>query len=132
MLSQWNSQRRMAASGTRSGSPSFRASRTLAPVLSARRATRPAFLGEVPERHAIQLGTCPQGRCRQVQGNAGVALDLREDTEFFERRNVEMKHRCPLFTVGPETLILRDMLAESPHICIDGYQSRGHSSVFAL
>src|SRR3981189_1648176 len=67
---------------------------------------RQGVLGEVLERGAIELGACPQGRCRQVQRNAGVALDLREGLELFKGRNVDMKHCGPLLIVGPDTHFL--------------------------
>src|ERR1700676_3295701 len=55
---------------------------------------RQRFLGEVLERGAIDLGICTQVRCRQVQGNASFALDLRKRLELRERWNIDVKHRA--------------------------------------
>src|SRR5437879_2907877 len=46
--------------------------------------------GQVLERSTVELGVTPQGGCRQIQGNAGLALDLRQRLELLQRRNIDM------------------------------------------
>jgi hypothetical protein len=88
---------------------------------------RQGFLGEVLESGAIDLGAATEGRRRQIQGNAGFALDLRERLEFLQARNIDMEHRPSLPAAGrPSFMSNRAMLAETPHTGIDGHQSRRH------
>jgi hypothetical protein len=54
---------------------------------------RQGIPGEFLERGAIDLGAAAQGRRRQIQGNAGFALDLRERLELLQARNIDMEHR---------------------------------------
>src|SRR3982074_972850 len=54
---------------------------------------RQGFLGEVLESSAIDLGAATEGRRRQIQGNAGFTLDLREHLELLQTRNIDMEHR---------------------------------------
>src|SRR3977135_2570403 len=61
---------------------------------------RQGFLGEVLERGAIELGACPQRRCRQGQGNPGFALDLRQRLELIQGWNIDVEHR-PLIPRRP-------------------------------
>jgi hypothetical protein len=46
--------------------------------------------GEVLERGSIELGIFAEVRRRQVQGDAGIALDLRKRLEFRERWNIDI------------------------------------------
>src|SRR5882757_2191275 len=57
---------------------------------------RQGFLGEVLESGAIDLGAATEGRRRQIQGNAGFTLDLRQRLELLQARNLDMEHRPSL------------------------------------
>src|SRR2546430_14737479 len=54
---------------------------------------RQCFPGDILEGGAIDPGVIAQRRCRQIQGNASFALDLRKRLELRQGRNIDVKHR---------------------------------------
>jgi hypothetical protein len=82
---------------------------------------------------SVELGICTQVRCRQVQGDASFALDLRKRLELYERWNIDVKHRAltsqpPRGDIGSLQITI---LMEAMCSGIDGRQRTGQPSTQA-